>query len=239
MTGWEQEPGSLAGVQNCGSRLTGRVAGVMVVPRDAQYSPVGVRCGRDETVEEQLVSDGLRTVGSAFGVRETIDRLAAAAAQAGLLVFARIDHGRRAREVGLDLRPTELLIFGHPRGGTPLSWRASRRAPGTGPPHQPARPSRRRDSHQGLPSSATRRAASKPGLPVRCARRSGVSWCSAAALPLTALAPSASHTRVCLAAFALTGAGRILALDARKWRQHTGDPELPLTVVEIAGPGQE
>jgi uncharacterized protein (DUF302 family) len=39
---------------------------------------------------------------------------------AGLLVFARIDHAEGAREAGLELRPTELLIFGHPRGGTPL-----------------------------------------------------------------------------------------------------------------------
>ncbi len=66
------------------------------------------------------MSDGLRTVESGFAVPETIDRLAAAAVQAGLLVFARIDHGQGARDAGLDLRPTELLIFGHPRGGTPL-----------------------------------------------------------------------------------------------------------------------
>ena len=40
-------------------------------------------------------------------------------------------------------------------------------------------------------------------------------------------------------ALALTEAGRILTLDAGKWRQHAGDPELPLTVVEIADPGEE
>jgi uncharacterized protein (DUF302 family) len=66
------------------------------------------------------VSDGLITVESGFSVAETIDRLAAEAARAGLLVFARIDHARGARDAGLELRPTELLIFGHPRGGTPL-----------------------------------------------------------------------------------------------------------------------
>jgi uncharacterized protein (DUF302 family) len=66
------------------------------------------------------VSDGLITVESRFPVSETIDRLAAGAAQAGLLVFARIDHAQGARDAGLELRPTELLIFGHPRGGTPL-----------------------------------------------------------------------------------------------------------------------
>jgi uncharacterized protein (DUF302 family) len=66
------------------------------------------------------VSEGLITVESRFPVSETIDRLAAGVAQAGLLVFARIDHARGARDAGLELRPTELLIFGHPRGGTPL-----------------------------------------------------------------------------------------------------------------------
>jgi uncharacterized protein (DUF302 family) len=35
-------------------------------------------------------------------------------------VFARIDHAEGARDAGSELRPTELLIFGHPRGGTPL-----------------------------------------------------------------------------------------------------------------------
>jgi uncharacterized protein (DUF302 family) len=35
-------------------------------------------------------------------------------------VFARIDHAQGATAVGMQLRPTELLIFGNPRGGTPL-----------------------------------------------------------------------------------------------------------------------
>jgi uncharacterized protein (DUF302 family) len=77
-------------------------------------------CCRGRALKEQLVSDGMITVESGFPVPETIDRLAAAVAQAGLVVFARIDHGQGAREAGLELRPTELLIFGHPRGGTPL-----------------------------------------------------------------------------------------------------------------------
>jgi uncharacterized protein (DUF302 family) len=38
----------------------------------------------------------------------------------GITVFARIDHAAGARTVGLALRPTELLIFGHPKAGTPL-----------------------------------------------------------------------------------------------------------------------
>jgi uncharacterized protein (DUF302 family) len=67
-----------------------------------------------------MESDGLSTLESRFPVGETIDRLAAGVTGAGLTVFARIDHAGGAREVGLDLRPTELLIFGNARGGTPL-----------------------------------------------------------------------------------------------------------------------
>ena len=66
------------------------------------------------------MDDGLITVPSILSVAETIDRLAVAATSAGMRVFARIDHAAAAAEVGLELRPTELVIVGHPRGGTPL-----------------------------------------------------------------------------------------------------------------------
>ena len=64
--------------------------------------------------------NGLITVASRFSVSETLDRLTNAIISAGLLVFARIDHAKGAEEVGLKLRPTVLLIFGNPKGGTPL-----------------------------------------------------------------------------------------------------------------------
>lgn len=67
-----------------------------------------------------MSSNGLVTVESRFSVRETVDRMIAAITSAGLLVFARIDHGANAAQVGMELRPTELLIFGNPKGGTPL-----------------------------------------------------------------------------------------------------------------------
>ena len=63
---------------------------------------------------------GLTTIPSAFSVRETIDRLERIATARGLRVFARLDHAAGAAQVGLALRPTELILFGHPRGGTPL-----------------------------------------------------------------------------------------------------------------------
>ncbi|WP_292393523.1 DUF302 domain-containing protein [Mesorhizobium sp.] len=67
-----------------------------------------------------MAKNGLITVESRFGVTETIDRLTEVVKRAGLLVFARIDHAAGAHDVGASLRPTELLIFGNPKGGTPL-----------------------------------------------------------------------------------------------------------------------
>jgi uncharacterized protein (DUF302 family) len=67
-----------------------------------------------------MSESGLVTVACELPVRETVDRLAEAVTSAGLTVFARIDHGGGAEQAGLDLRPTELLIFGNPLGGTPL-----------------------------------------------------------------------------------------------------------------------
>ena len=67
-----------------------------------------------------MADAGLETVASAFPVAETVDRLAAAAEAAGMTVFARVDHAAGAAEVGLPLRPTELILVGNPRGGTPL-----------------------------------------------------------------------------------------------------------------------
>ncbi|MEJ2227419.1 MAG: DUF302 domain-containing protein [Alphaproteobacteria bacterium] len=57
---------------------------------------------------------------STLGVKETIDKLAAALKAKGITIFARIDHAAGAKKVGLELRPTELLIFGNPKLGTPL-----------------------------------------------------------------------------------------------------------------------
>jgi len=67
-----------------------------------------------------MADNGMVTVASAWSVGETIDRLETFVTGAGLVVFARIDHGGNATQVGMELRPTELLIFGNPRGGTPL-----------------------------------------------------------------------------------------------------------------------
>jgi uncharacterized protein (DUF302 family) len=67
-----------------------------------------------------FAADGLVAVKSPHGVKETIDRFEAAAKSRGLNVFLRVDHAAGAKKVGKDLRPTELLVFGNPQGGTPL-----------------------------------------------------------------------------------------------------------------------
>jgi len=63
---------------------------------------------------------GLTRRPSSHGPRETMNRLEAAVKARGMTVFARIDHAAGAAEVELPLRPTELLIFGSAKGGTPL-----------------------------------------------------------------------------------------------------------------------
>ena len=67
-----------------------------------------------------MADDGLVTIESNHPVKDTIDRAAASLAAKGVAVFARIDHAAGAASVGMPLRPTELLIFGNPKVGTPL-----------------------------------------------------------------------------------------------------------------------
>src|SRR5580693_5648915 len=66
------------------------------------------------------IVEGLTTVPSHFAPKETMDRVETEISERGMNVFARIDHAAGAAEVGLILRPTELVIFGNARGGTPL-----------------------------------------------------------------------------------------------------------------------
>jgi len=63
---------------------------------------------------------GMTSIPSSFGPKETMDRLEAEVRCNDLTVFARIDHAAGAAKVGLTLRPTELIVFGNARGGTPL-----------------------------------------------------------------------------------------------------------------------
>jgi len=64
--------------------------------------------------------EGLITIPSNFGPQETMSRLEAEIKAHRLGVFARVNHAALAAEAGLALRPTEVILFGNPRGGTPL-----------------------------------------------------------------------------------------------------------------------
>jgi uncharacterized protein (DUF302 family) len=67
-----------------------------------------------------MAADGLTTIRSNHGPKDTMNRLEAEAKAGGMTIFARIDHAAGATAVGLSLPPTEVLIFGNAKGGTPL-----------------------------------------------------------------------------------------------------------------------
>ena len=70
--------------------------------------------------EEMAHDNGLVKVASGYSVEETVRRLEAAFTSKGTKVFALIDHSGEAEKAGLKMRPTKVLIFGSPKGGTPL-----------------------------------------------------------------------------------------------------------------------
>jgi len=67
-----------------------------------------------------IAADGLVVVKSPYSAKETMNRLEEIVKKRGLNVFARIDHAAGASKIGKSLRPTEVLIFGNPQGGTPF-----------------------------------------------------------------------------------------------------------------------
>lgn len=71
-----------------------------------------------------LAAQGLETRESPHSVAATVDRLVNIVEQKGFRVFARVDHAKGAASVDLPLRPTQLLIFGNPKGGTLLMQQA-------------------------------------------------------------------------------------------------------------------
>jgi uncharacterized protein (DUF302 family) len=67
-----------------------------------------------------MAGNGLLQVASGYSVDETVKRLESVLAERGVKVFALIDHSGEAEKVGMKMRPTKLVIFGSPKGGTPL-----------------------------------------------------------------------------------------------------------------------
>lgn len=74
----------------------------------------------DHSKDNHTADNGLVTMKSHHTVTDTADKLEALLTKKGMTVFARIDHSAGAKKVGKSLRPTELVIFGNPKVGTPL-----------------------------------------------------------------------------------------------------------------------
>src|SRR5262249_18707620 len=73
--------------------------------------------------EEQMAiksRDGIVSKPSKYSVPETLDRLKALLRGKGITVFKRVDHSGEAEKVGMKMPPTQLLIFGNPKAGTPV-----------------------------------------------------------------------------------------------------------------------
>lgn len=70
--------------------------------------------------DHMQADQGLISLKSAHSVKQTADKLEKLLNSKGMTVFARINHAQGAQKVGLNLRPTELVIFGNPKVGTPL-----------------------------------------------------------------------------------------------------------------------
>jgi uncharacterized protein (DUF302 family) len=71
-------------------------------------------------MQARELEQGIQTLSSPFGVDETLDRLEHLARARGMTIFARVNFARDADKVGLKMQPTQLLILGNPKGGTPL-----------------------------------------------------------------------------------------------------------------------
>jgi uncharacterized protein (DUF302 family) len=74
-----------------------------------------------------LADNGIASLPVKGTVQETIAKLQQLLAAKGVAVFAVIDHSGEAQKVGLSMRPTQLLIFGSPKAGTPLMQAAPKR----------------------------------------------------------------------------------------------------------------
>jgi uncharacterized protein (DUF302 family) len=65
-------------------------------------------------------AEGIISIPSNHSVSQTLDTLEKLLAEKGIKVFARVDHSGEAQKAGLEMPPTQLLIFGNPKGGTPI-----------------------------------------------------------------------------------------------------------------------
>jgi uncharacterized protein (DUF302 family) len=83
----------------------------LVVTRAEHELPEAISMNRGE---------GIVNLASKHSVAETLNRMEALLRASGMKVFARIDHSGEAAAAGISMPPTEVLIFGNPKGGTPV-----------------------------------------------------------------------------------------------------------------------
>ncbi len=86
----------------------------------ASFTLLSVGATAAQAADTQAAAAGLLSSKSPYSVAVTIDRFEKLVSGKGMKIFARVDHAAGARKVNQELRPTELLIFGNPQGGTPL-----------------------------------------------------------------------------------------------------------------------
>ena len=67
-----------------------------------------------------MQGNGVLQIASPYSVEETVKRLESILGERSVRVFALVDHSGEAEKVGMKMRPTKLLIFGNPKGGTPV-----------------------------------------------------------------------------------------------------------------------
>ncbi|HEY2242955.1 MAG: DUF302 domain-containing protein [Xanthobacteraceae bacterium] len=86
------------------------------------YSRDRLTCRASTRIRKRaaMAQEGLVSIASRYSAAETMERLLAALQKRDLTVFARIDHAAGAAAVGIPLRPTEVVLFGNPKGGTVL-----------------------------------------------------------------------------------------------------------------------
>lgn len=96
------------------------------VRKDGHASSVLNVC--QETIMTSGRDNGIIDIPSNHSVDETVEKLKGILQAKGVTLFALIDHSGEAQKVGLKMRPTKLLIFGNPKGGTPVMLAAPRSA---------------------------------------------------------------------------------------------------------------
>jgi len=114
-----------------GSEVAGRGRPALHQQGQSLGAWIDLKCEFMMTQSELEVPDmasGIIDVPSRYSVPETLARLQSILKEKGIAAFALIDHSGEAEKVGLTMRPTQLLIFGSPKGGTPLMVTAPRLA---------------------------------------------------------------------------------------------------------------